>query len=98
MKAKRHVDLDLVEYVKTLNCISCGGVGGDAHHVTTVGAGGPDEARNLMPLCRTCHTGVHKMGYAKSIQKNPGIKIWLESAGRHDILEKAKQRGTHGRS
>jgi len=88
---KRVENKELINFIKTLKCISCGGVGGDAHHVTTRGAGGGDTPRNLMPLCRTCHQLIHKVGFGKAIEKHHTIGEWLKRAGRHDVLERIKR-------
>lgn len=85
-KKKRIEDLALISFVKTLRCVSCGRDGGDAHHMTTVKAGGDDVVDNLMPLCRGCHSMVHQVGYGRAIEQRPGIKMWLELADRQDIL------------
>lgn len=90
--SKRTINVDLVNFVKDLPCIACGKPGGDAHHVTSVGAGGDDEARNLMPLCRTHHTEWHKSGPGKMVSKYPGCNIWLLAAGREDVFEKIKRK------
>lgn len=88
MKNKRIVNEDLFEFVKTMQCVACGGCGGDAHHVTSKGAGGGDEVRNLMPLCREHHTAWHKMGPKKMCEKFPGVRTWLELANRTDVFER----------
>jgi hypothetical protein len=58
----------------------------DAHHVTSVGAGGDDVADNVMPLCRQHHAAVHQYGWSKSCKKYPGVYKWLLAHGRDDIL------------
>jgi hypothetical protein len=42
-------------------CVGCGAPPGwtDAHHITHWADGGPTDLRNLVLLCRSCHTGVH---------------------------------------
>lgn len=52
---------DFVEYIREQWCCCCGTPGSDPHHVKTRGAGGQDE-KNLVPLCRICHTTVHTRG------------------------------------
>jgi hypothetical protein len=88
MKPKRIVDLELISYVKTLPCIACGERGGDAHHVTTVGAGGNDLPDNLIPLDRKHHSEWHSIGPSRMVEKYPSIRLWLECAKREDVLER----------
>jgi len=40
-------------------CDVCHGQGGDAHHVISRGAGGPDHRYNLLNVCRRCHNKIH---------------------------------------
>ncbi len=95
MKPKRKIDQDLFEFVKTIPCICCKpgdqNTPTDPHHVTTRKAGGADEAKNLMPLCRTHHIQVHKEGWRKFCDKNPTAKRWLIQANRQDIILKMKR-------
>lgn len=94
-KRTRVVDEDLVDYVKTLQCVACGrSPGGQAHHVTTQGAGGGDTADNLMPLCYGCHTKLHKVGYFKMIQQHPGVLFWLQNANRDDVIDRCARKRT----
>jgi hypothetical protein len=90
MKTKRIVNRELISLVKTLPCVACGrNPGGDAHHVTTVAAGGDDVAENLMPLCRTDHQEWHRRGPSHMIRTYGGVKTWLELAGRKDVFRRA---------
>ncbi len=43
-------------------CSICGNYSAAPHHIRTRGAGGSDEAKNLLALCATHHTEVHTMG------------------------------------
>jgi Na+-translocating ferredoxin:NAD+ oxidoreductase RNF subunit RnfB len=88
---KRVVDQLLIEAVKRQPCTACGFPGGDAHHVSSRGAGGDDVPSNLMALCRKHHTEVHQIGWKKMTQKWPKVRIWLERNGRIDILERANR-------
>lgn len=93
MKPLRIVDKQLVAYVRLLSCVACGKRPcGEAHHVTTRGAGGGDTVNNLMPTCKQCHSAIHQYGYAKAIERRPGIGVWLQEAGRTDVLERAARR------
>jgi hypothetical protein len=87
-KTKRIVNRELIDFVKTLECIICRQSPCDAHHVTSVGARGDDVATNLMPLCRADHQLLHLKGLRFMIQNFPSCKIWLQNAGRNDILSK----------
>lgn len=78
----------VIDAVKKLPCTACSKQGGDAHHVTTVGAGGKDEFDNLMPLCREHHTMVHQIGWKKMCKNYPRVLMWLENAGRGDVIRR----------
>ena len=52
-------------------CQLCGKKGNtDKHHIKTKGSGGDDIEENLIELCRTCHTKVHKGLINKKELKN----------------------------
>lgn len=91
MKKKRIVNKKLIESVRKLPCMACFEIANEAHHVTTVGAGGDDVAENLLPVCHVHHMEIHKGGWKRAIGKYPAIRSWLEAAGRFDILERAKR-------
>src|SRR5207237_3556884 len=40
------------------------------HHIKSRGAFGADLEMNLVALCLVCHTGIHKMGTEKFINKH----------------------------
>jgi 5-methylcytosine-specific restriction endonuclease McrA len=86
-KPKRIVNEKLLAEIRKLNCIGCGRRGAEAHHVTTRGSGGDDVPDNLMPLCRICHTKIHQIGTSKMAEKHSGVKHWLMSHGREDMLK-----------
>lgn len=87
-KPIRVVDKELIEEVKLLPCMGCGVEPcGEADHVTTRGAGGGDTADNLIPLCRTCHTTRHAVGWGKFIEGHPVVRNWMRAAKREDILD-----------
>lgn len=46
-------------------CVACGRVGVDLHHIKTQGSGGSNENFNLMPLCHPHHVKVHVTGMMK---------------------------------
>lgn len=94
-KKQRIENRGLVEFAATLPCMHCGvEPAGDAHHITSVAAGGDDVAENLMPLCRKAHSMVHQIGLAEMASRFPAIATWLEEAGRSEELEKRKSRVT----
>jgi len=55
-------DKNNVEFVKTLRCVVCGMGNVDCHHIVSRGAGGGDELKNLLALCRKHHTEIHAIG------------------------------------
>jgi len=92
-KKKRIVNRKLIEEAKEAPCIACGVMpAGDAHHVTSVKTGGDDVVNNLIPLCRGHHTEFHVMYWSRFMRAYPSVKIWLELAGRNDIIEKSEER------
>lgn len=98
-KRPRIVDKELLATVRTLPCLAClpritSPV--HAHHVTTVKSGGDDIATNVMPLCASHHSMWHTSGPAYMVQRFPGVRTWLEKAGRNDVLERvASRQGSH---
>jgi hypothetical protein len=89
-KKQRIVDRGLVNTVKLLPCLACGVEPcGDAHHVTTKGAGGDDVATNLMPLCREHHVEAHVIGMIDFSKNYMIVRHWLKFAERYDVLEKS---------
>lgn len=51
------------------------------HHVKTRGAGGPDDAWNLMPLTIHRHTEVHQIGLIRFAEKYSSVRQWLIDHG-----------------
>lgn len=79
---------ELLALVRTLPCTACRVEPcGEAHHVTTRGAGGGDEFWNVMPLCHGHHMEWH-LNPGKMIRRYAGVFYWLECAGREDVLER----------
>jgi len=86
VKPKRTVDKALLERIKQNPCAACSYEGSeyrpiDAHHIRSVGAGGPDEEFNVVPLCRTCHVGLHKAGTQRFCRRKQGLWVALQSLG-----------------
>lgn len=90
-KPSRIIDLELLALVKTLPCMACGGPGGDAHHITTRGAGGDDVADNCISLCAEHHRQWHSNGACFMMLAYPSVDFWLRRAKREDIIERAER-------
>lgn len=88
-------DKSLLETVRTLPCLGCMRTPSDAHHVTTVGAGGGDTVDNVMPLCRDHHQEWHRRGGGYMADKYGAVWNWLVLASREDVLKKAKRHAGH---
>lgn len=87
------MDKELLELVRTLPCIACYlEPAGQAHHVTTRGAGGDDVATNLMPLCPADHSLWHQ-DPGRFIRAFPSVRRWLVLACRQDVLDRYRIRG-----
>ncbi len=69
-------------------CLICSNGNSDPHHLTTRGAGGRDSLDNLVPLCRTHHVEIHKIGRVTFAKKYVSFMGWLEENDRMDILNK----------
>jgi hypothetical protein len=82
----RVVDEGLLGVVRGLPCLVCLTVPVDAHHVSSVGAGGGDTWDNVMPLCREHHQQWHSRGPGFMMKSYPTIRYWLEGAGREDVF------------
>lgn len=72
----------LLNEFRMLRCMACGAFPpNDVHHIKTRGSGGSNEAHNLIPLCRYCHTAWHTMGAKSFIKKHPHIMEYLTKLG-----------------
>ena len=87
-KAKRKVDKKAINFVKNQPCVISGRTPCDAHHITSVGAGGDDTLENLMPLRHEYHVELHQIGINKFTSKYPSVIQWLIINKRLDILGK----------
>lgn len=103
-KKTRKVNKPLLEVVKRLMCLACGGgpspsgisginyknypIRSDADHITTRGAGGGDEWDNVWPLCRKHHQERHFHGLRHMAEKYNECRRWLEISGRIDVLDR----------
>lgn len=80
-KPERRKDRKLLDSYFDRVCVACNARGAEAHHVRSKASGGPDEPWNLMSLCRTDHTHIHKLGLSAFAFKNSGVKRWLIAQG-----------------
>ena len=89
-KRKRIVNRQIIEEIKSYGCvvsnIECISPI-DAHHLTTVGAGGDDVAENLIPLCRLHHQLLHNIGTPEMAKRYIKVKAYLIYRNRHELLE-----------
>ena len=91
-KTKRIENQTAIDDVKSMRCLVCDKAPpNDAHHVTTVKAGGNDEPSNLMNLCRSHHQEIHKFGYGKMIEIYSVVGTWLKVNNRDDILDRIER-------
>ncbi len=61
-------------------CLICGSKA-DPAHIKSRGAGGADEASNLLALCRAHHTEQHAIGFVRFAEKHPKVLRALEARG-----------------
>lgn len=95
-KRKRIIDQELLDFIKTCPCIISGETPSDPDHIVTKGSGGDDVANNVWPIAHRFHQERHLIGLITFINKYRACRIWLELAGRHDILEKLNYRNMGG--
>lgn len=91
----RIVDADLLAAVRELPCLCCQSTPCHPHHVTSRGAGGHDEATNVMPLCQEHHSQWHQEGPGHMAKNYPAVFHWLKLAGRDDILSRVLKSGDY---
>ena len=67
-------------------CEICSGPA-EAHHIVSRGANGPDDAWNILWLCRRCHRYFHDVGWVKFVGWYPALEAKVrtarEMAGKH---------------
>jgi len=82
LKKKRTVDRALLDHCQGKPCLICGHeettVG---HHIITKGAGGPDEAWNLVPLCHVHHDQIHRLKTTRFAEIHPEFHEYLKYWG-----------------
>lgn len=82
MKARRKVDRQLLDATARRSCAACGKSGpNDPAHIKSRGAGGPDDERNVIPLCRWHHTQQHKEGFIRMMEHYPRLARVLRDLG-----------------
>lgn len=77
VKDVRIVDTMARDLAKQQPCTVCLRFESDPHHLISRGAGGHDFDWNLMPLCRECHTAIHKAGLTTYAHKYAQVRDWL---------------------
>ncbi len=66
----------------TGNCEACGEWRElEQCHIKSRGAGGSDDPRNLILMCRREHNMQHSLGWARFIARNPRIEMLLRMKG-----------------
>jgi hypothetical protein len=92
-KPTRHRDHDYLNWIRTLDCMSCFLRGPSiAHHVSWVGGTGQGTKPNdlhVLPLCAICHQSLHagewgmgeedRLYISKAIIKQ--LSMWIEIKG-----------------
>lgn len=80
-KGYRIENTKALEECKLKPCLVCGRGEADPHHLKSRGAGGDDVEWNLIPLCRNCHTAIHKMGLTTFAKTQSVVKEFLVKNG-----------------
>lgn len=70
--SKQYIDY----WIRHAFCEICGYYSAAPHHIKTRGAGGSDEAKNLLALCTTHHTEAHTIGVMSFADKYSQDKIF----------------------
>lgn len=80
-KNKRIANRELLDFIKSQDCIACGSPGPNTpSHIKTQGSGGPDTWWNVVPKCVPCHT---KWGTSRQVfmSEYPHVWTYLSSIG-----------------
>ena len=56
---RKHFTFKLLDFDEGTPCFVCGAPFNHRHHVINVRNGGGNSRKNIVPLCRKCHTAVH---------------------------------------
>lgn len=71
-------DPEFLKNIRALSCLACGSSESvEAHHIRSRGAGGKDEAFNIIPLCirdhRVGNKSWHKKGFSQFFLQYPHV-------------------------
>lgn len=80
-KPKRIKNRKLLSSYWEKPCIVCGWPQAEPCHVKGKGAGGPDEAFNLLPMCQNHHRSQHDLGFKRFLEMHPKVRLELEKMG-----------------
>lgn len=80
-KKIRVQDKELLKSIRAQPCCICVRQAVDACHIRSRGAGGPDAAFNLIPMCRMHHAQQHQIGFIKMILLYPPLRFRLSKMG-----------------
>ncbi len=64
-KVKTYKDQDYLKYIRTLECVVCGGSPCDAHHTDNSGLGKRGADHRAVPVCHTHHMEMTSVGKGK---------------------------------
>ena len=79
--ARKHYSLGYAHYwVSHSACEVCGAEAAAPHHIRTRGAGGRDEAGNLLALCTLHHRWIHDAGVETFAARYPKVAKKINSA------------------
>ena len=82
MKPQRHIDSHILDMARNRACLVCNRRGpSDPHHLRSRGAGGGDYEWNVVSLCRSCHTEIHKLGTNRFLEKYGRLRDWMIDRG-----------------
>lgn len=62
-------------------CILCGSTPADSCHIRSKGSGGPEEAWNIVRMCRNHHQEQHRIGWPQFLIRYPSLNRELVSMG-----------------
>jgi hypothetical protein len=72
--AKHHYSAAYASYwLDHIGCETCGASSEPPHHIRTRGAGGSDNASNLLALCVKHHRQIHDIGDERFGTKHPSL-------------------------
>jgi hypothetical protein len=78
---RSHYSAAYAQYaMEHLVCEACHGDAVLPHHIRTRGAGGDDDAANLLSLCADCHRRIHSLGGRRFAFLYPALRGKLSGA------------------